>query len=474
MRRLDGASALMIYGDEPRCYQHTLKIAILDYSESPDLFNASEIIEDLRENVEIMPFLKWRIGRVPFGVHHPVWIQDLEFDISHHVKHIACPAPGDRRAFCQLVSELYAQNLSTSKPLWTLWIVEGLENDRVALVNMLHHAYTDGVGASIMLKKLAAFPRPPATSSESFGVNSNKNPSSARLFAQGVLELPLTFARKLPSLVKDWRMLQRLKRSGLEMPPSTSSSPASPMLNAPYAHGRTFCYESLPLAEFKEVGKYFDATINDLLLAVIAGAIRSYYQESGWPTPEEPLVASVPINVRGEADRDVILGNHVTNSAVHVPIHLDDAIECLEAVKESARIMKNYVEASRGLSIMSAIDLLPPFFATAVNWIFRTSGGRITPFGNFAISNVPGPREPIRSRQNVRVSDWLSIGQVTMGVGLNITAWSYVDHLNVCLMANKATIGEGERFLENITASFDEYRRIREGLQREGAVDNAP
>ncbi|MBT8147052.1 MAG: wax ester/triacylglycerol synthase family O-acyltransferase, partial [Gammaproteobacteria bacterium] len=140
MRRLDGNSAHLIYSDQPGQYQHTLKIAVLDVREYPGGYEFESFRAKIAEQAATIPPTSWKILRVPFGINHPYWVQDLDFDISHHVRRVACPAPGDRRAFCRLVSELYAQTLSKSLPLWTIWMVESLEGDRVAMVTMLHHA----------------------------------------------------------------------------------------------------------------------------------------------------------------------------------------------------------------------------------------------------------------------------------------------------------------------------------------------
>lgn len=153
MRRLDGLSAFFIYSERPKWYQHTLKIAILDYSDMP-VPTYDTLVAEFEEGIKRVPMLKWKLATVPFGLNHPVWVKATDFDIRYHLRRASCPAPGDERAFSTLVSELYAYPLDQSAPLWLSWIVDGLEDGRAAVVTLFHHAYTDGAGASLMLERL--------------------------------------------------------------------------------------------------------------------------------------------------------------------------------------------------------------------------------------------------------------------------------------------------------------------------------
>ena len=155
MRILDGPSAFLVRSDASHAHQHTLKIAVLDFSGDPAGYRFENVFALIEEGVKAHPHLKWKISNVPLGLNHPFWVQDTDFDIWNHVRRIACPTPGDRATFCALVAQLYAQHLPLDLPLWSACIVEGLENGQVAMVSMFHHAYSGGVGTSIMLEGLA-------------------------------------------------------------------------------------------------------------------------------------------------------------------------------------------------------------------------------------------------------------------------------------------------------------------------------
>lgn len=462
MKRLDGASAYLIYADQPGQYQHTLKIAMLDFSEYPGGYEFESFRAKIGEKAAAIPLTTWKILRVPLGLNHPYWVKDLEFDISHHVRRVACPAPGDRRAFCQLVSELYAQTLSKSLPMWTIWMVEGLEGGRVAMVTMLHHAYCDGVGASVLLQQLTS----PAHSTEpvdNMGVDPDKNPSRFRLFVQGAVELPLMFLRELPPLIKDGYKLRKViksyKKAGKPLPPNAAELPPSSLLNVPIGHGRCFYYETLNLVTFKSVGKRLGVTINDLLLAVVSGALHNYHRAKEIPI-DGPTVAGIPINLRNEKQQQEMLGNYVTSQTIALPIDIADPQERLNVVAASAQAMKTYIKDTKGIRLVGMMELMPPLFSTLLSWLVERRGSKLSPFGKLTVSNVPGPKKHLRFGDKIKISEWLSIGQVNIGTGLNITAWSYVDQFNICLIANPAVIADGEEFLGHISAVFTQYEQL--------------
>lgn len=468
MRRLDGLSAYMVRSDVPRAYQHTLKIAVIDYADDPEGYRYENIRATIEEGVQAYPHLKWKIARVPFGLNHPYWVQDREFDISHHVRRIACPAPGDKAAFCALISELYAQQLAKDLPLWLVWIVEGLENNEVGMVCMFHHAYSDGVGASVMLEGLANPDKRPKVSSEQLGVESDREPGRLSLLLHGLAGLPLIFAREVPHLVRSYLKSSKLERAylatGQSKPPSATSAPDSPF-NVALSHRRTFFYHRIDLADFSKTSKHFGVTINDLLVAVICSAVRRYYQERQLST-KEALVATIPFSMRNEAQKRDFIGNYASNSWLSLPVHIADPLERLMYVHKSAQSMKAYMQATGGGGMNSRVmELIPPLLVDFGSWLLRRKQGTLHPFGNLTISNVPGPREPMYVG-NGRVTNWLSSGQLPESIGLNITAWSYVDTLNISLMADQTVVPDGDKFIGYIETAIQEYRDTPEQVDQ--------
>ena len=154
MRRLNGVDALMLYLDEGSAYNHTLKISVLDPSTDPDGWSWPKARQMFEERAHLLPVFRLRYLPTPLGLHHPIWVEDPEFDLDAHVRRVVCPAPGGMEEFCELVEQIYAHPLDRDRPLWQVWVVEGLQGGHVALVTLMHHAYSDGVG---VLDMLAAF-----------------------------------------------------------------------------------------------------------------------------------------------------------------------------------------------------------------------------------------------------------------------------------------------------------------------------
>ena len=460
MRRLDGLSAFLLYCEGPRSYQHTLKISVLDGWGTAEGLGYAEMLDQIDSNMGAMPYLRWKLAFPPLGINHPYWVQDLDFNLSNHVTRIACPAPGDKKAFCELVSHLYATPLDKSLPLWKLWIVEGLEDNRVAYVTMLHHAYTDGVGFSHVLKALLSTGHPPAITSEELGVNPQRNPGRLWMFVHSLMGLPVMMLRAIPRLITGKLKMRRINKSfresGKSLPPDPQDAPSSPF-NTILTAGRTFNYEAFPLADFKSVCDFHQVTVNELLLGVVTGAARAFHREHG-ASMEKPLVVSIPISRRTEANKDDILGNFVTSSYVSLPIHIEDPLERLAYIRKSSQAMKEHVKATEGIGFLDAVSIMPPAATDLMKWQAWRNGGKMGFLGNLAISNVAGPTEYITiPGQDARVIDWLSIGQVGFNQGLNITAWRYVDKLNVCIMADASVIPDGEVFMSLLAEGFREY-----------------
>lgn len=457
MRRLDGLSAFMIYSEKPRWYQHTLKIAILDYGEQ-GIPPHETLINEFSEGIERVPMLRWKLVKVPFGLNHPVWVQAEDFDVRYHLRRVCCPAPGDDRAFSQLVSELYAYPMDQSAPLWLTWIVDGLSGGKTAVVTLVHHAYTDGTGAARLLERMLL-----PEQNHNYPVaelRSNCNPGKLRLFVDGLIDLPLLFVRELPGIISGYRTLSRYNKeraaSGQAMPPGPGDAPYSPF-NTALTHRRTFAYKSFSLAEIKAISKQRGFTINDLFVAVCAGAFRNFLKDSDFDVGAGPLVCTLPVNFRPPPEEDDLVGNQVGTGYMWVPCDIEDPMARLQASHEAAQTMKSYLAATSDVNISRVMQLFPPLYARALAWLFDSTRGRVNLAGNLVLSNVAGPRELLKIGK-ATVVNWLSIGHVSGGSGLNITVWSYAGNFNVCIMADAEVVPDGWALMDCISDALDEYR----------------
>jgi WS/DGAT/MGAT family acyltransferase len=410
---------------------------------------------------------------VPFGLNHPVWVDDPAFDIDYHLRRVGCPAPGTMVELCELTAELYAHPLDHTRPLWEMWVVEGLEGGRVAVVLFIHHALTDGVGILRMLDRIWN------VGSESFELpvtaawNPPPLPSRARLFMDGIRDLPGVFAANLPGAIRGVRagrrMLAEWRRAGRELPPSAGD----PKYPAPYAvrlsPRRSFAARSYSLPRVRAIGKALDATINDVFLAAVAGSIRRLALEQCDTAPAPPMVTTVPFALvpLAERTRD---GNFSSVNHTLLYVEVADPLERLRACQRSAETMKRYFEATREANVAAVLNLLPPLVPKTVDRINEMKEGGLLPFWNIVTSNVPGPRTQLQLGK-VRLENWFSTGQIAHGCALNVTVWSYCDRFNVCILADSKVLADTWSLMEHFDASLAELEAVAAGAA--GKVDDA-
>lgn len=305
MRRLNGVDALMLYLDGGSAYNHTLKISVLDPSTDPDGWSWPKARQMFEERAHLLPVFRLRYLPTPLGLHHPIWVEDPEFDLDAHVRRVVCPAPGGMAEFCALVEQIYAHPLDRDRPLWQTWVVEGLDGGRVALVTLLHHAYSDGVG---VLDMLAAFynDTPDEAPVVAPPWEPPPLPSTRQRLGWALRDLPSRLGKIAPTVraVRDRVRIERefAKDGDRRVPPTFDrSAPPGPFQRG-LSRSRRFSCESFPLAEVREVSKTLGVTINDVFLACVAGAVRRYLERCGSP-PTDTMVATMPLAVTPAAER---------------------------------------------------------------------------------------------------------------------------------------------------------------------------
>lgn len=463
MRRMDGVSAFMLAQERPGAYMHTLKISVLDPGAMNVPWDFDRFRCSLARRMHLLPMLRWKVKRVPFGLHHPVWVDDPNFDLGYHVRRVACPAPGDRQALCELISQLYAWTLDLSKPLWICWVVEGMEDGSVVLVHLLHHAYTDGTGAARLMQTF--YSASTETEPEEVPWEPAPEPGRLTLLVRALGDLPLTLWRSLPRIGQGIVNSRRLKRyyeaSGKGLPPSTFRDGRDSPFNVMLGYGRTFVYETYELETIRCSAKKFGVTINDLFVAAAAGAYRNFMLKRDYDVDSGPLVTAIPVSQRPPADTDDFIGNKTSTDFLAMPIHIRDPLERLREARRAGNTMKEHMAHAEGLDLSSLLEVTPPVLLRLMDWWVARNGGKVGIWGNAALSNVPGPREKLYMGQ-IPVSNWISMGQIFHGLGLNTTVWSYAGHFNLSILADRKLLPDGWELVGYFTEAFDEYARLAE------------
>lgn len=474
MRRMDGVSAYLFHQEQTGAVMHTLKISIMDISEIPGGWNYELFRKSIAQRMHLLPMFRWKALQVPFGLHHPVWVDDPDFDLDYHVRRIACPAPGDRRAFCELVSQVYAWPLDMAKPLWLCWVVEGLENNEVALVTLVHHAYTDGSGAARLLQKIYSLSQQDAEPQMQITWLPEKTPSKLSLLAHALIDLPRTWMTSLPKIRQGMVNVRAMKKkyaeSGGELPPSAFSDTRDSPFNIMVGRGRTFVFDTRPLEDVKAISKGFDVTINDLFVAATAGAYRKFMQSRGFDPDTGPLVTAIPVSKRPPLEEDDMIGNKTSSDYLAMPVHLADPYARLKAAAHAGRVMKAHIIAAEGSDLSNILEITPPALIRLLDWVVKHKDGKFGVWGNAAISNVPGPREPLHMGA-MKLKNWISMGMVAHGLGLNTTVWSYAGQFNLCILADKKLLPDGWELIAHFRDAFAEYQHLLEEKSRLEAAE---
>ncbi len=436
METMSGLDAKFLYSETPTAHMHTIKVAVSDTSGIEGGFSFATLSEVLGQLLVRLPSFRRRVVTVPLGLGHPVWVEDPDFELGRHLGRTVLDPPGDERALAAAVARFAGSPLPRDRPLWAIQVVEGLADHRIAVVVKLHHAMADGSAAVALLRNVveAATVAPdPSVAVDPWAPE--PLPTRGRLVARALGE-HVTRLRGLPHLVRgsvtSARASEHRRRSFEPMPPLPLHHIPRTSLNVSLTPARTFAMTRLPLGVMREIRQATGTTLNDVYLAVCAGALRAYLADRG-ELPTRDLVASVPVSTDPDAAR--MAGNRVDNIYVAIGTDIADPAARLAAVHAGVRASKE-VRSLLGHDLLEQrADVVPPqlYQPTVRLWTRSHAANVLHPPLNVILSNVAGPKEPIRMGPVV-IDALYSVGPILEGIGCNITAWSYEDALGVSVI----------------------------------------
>jgi diacylglycerol O-acyltransferase / wax synthase len=440
MERLTGLDAAFLALETPTSHMHVMAAMVLDPSEVPGGFNVDTVRGLIGERLPRLEPFRRRVVEVPFGVHHPVWVEDPDFDLDYHVRRAALPAPGGVQELAELTAEIAGRQLDRRRPLWELWVVEGLEHGYVGVIAKMHHAAIDGVlGVDLMTEMFDLESAPEPKSPEALPER-ERVPSDIELLLGAVTSIarqPLRMYRAARNLTRSAvRIVQRV-RAGPVSAGVPLTAPPSP-LNGVLTPHRRVALTSVPLADVKEVKRAFGVTVNDVVLAVCAGALRRFLDRRG-TIPDRPLLAAIPASVR-TADERGVMGNRVSAMFATLATQLDDPVDRLFAAREVMGGAKLVHDDIGGNTLHEWAEVSAPLlFSRGMAFYERVLQGRHPPVINLVVSNVPGPSFPLYLA-GARLVSLFPLGPVIPGTGLNVTVLSYLDTVGFGLIACREII----------------------------------
>jgi len=459
MRQLTSLDAQFLAIESPRTFGHVGGFAVYDPSTAPGGTLTVDDIRDLvAERLHLLPPFHWRLVGVPLSLDNPYWIEDPDFDLDFHVRDSAVPPPGDDHQIAETVARIFARPLDRSRPLWELYLIHGLPMDQVAVLTKIHHAVIDGMsGAEIMGLLLDLEPTGRELPEAGPPARLGDKPSQWEMLGRGLMGLPRYPARLMRSLPATLpnieeapavfgaipgsgavgglaRGVQRVVR-GNGRPDAASFTAPKTSFNGRISAHRRFVFGQMGLDAVKIVKNQHGATVNDVVVAICAGAVRRWL-EAHDELPEEPLVAQIPVSVRTSEEMGTY-GNKIQLMSVPLFTNEADPVERLRVTHEALADMKERHKALPAQLLQDANHFIPPaVFARAAQLTFRLSTGVGRPAWNLVISNVPGPQFPLYMAGAKLIANY-PVSVITDGMGLNITVMSYNGHMDFGIVADR-------------------------------------
>jgi diacylglycerol O-acyltransferase / wax synthase len=442
MERLTGLDASFLYFETPTMHMHVCATIIFDPSTVEGGYSYERVRDVIESRLHLVEPFRRKLASVPFNLHHPVWVEDADFDLDYHLRRIGLPGPGTMEQLADVTGDIASRQLDRTRPLWEMWVVEGLDNGNVALVAKMHHCTIDGVSGANMMVHLFDLD-PNESKPEGPEWKPERAPSDAELVGYGLLSRlrrPLNIFKVVPATVQSVAGLISSRR-GREGPGMATpfTAPRTSFNNAITSH-RKVAYTRVPLEDIKKVKRAFGTTVNDVVLAVCAGALRRYLEKFE-ELPDKPLIATCPVSVRSEEAKDTIGSNQVSAMFTSLSTDIENPVERLRAIAASTTGAKEEHNAIGADMLQNWAEFAAPttFSLAARAYSSLKLAERHPVVHNLVISNVPGPPIPLYFA-GAKLAALYPLGPIFDGAALNITVISYMENVDFGFMACRETM----------------------------------
>ena len=451
--RLTGLDSSFLHLERDATHMHVAGCAVFE-GRAPAY---EDLVEEIVSRLYLVPRYRQRLAFVPFDQGRPVWVDDPHFKPTYHVRHTALPRPGGDEELKRLAGRVFSQALDRARPLWELWLVEGLAADRFALLSKTHHALVDGVsGVDIATVLFDSSPDPMPVAPPEHEWIARPLPTSSQLLADALLEratVPGEIVRGVRASLRGPRQVaervgEALAGVGAMTWAGLQSAPPSPF-NTRIGPHRRFTWVRGELADFKAVKNALGGTVNDVVLAAVAGTLGRYMRLHAYDTEDVELKAMVPVSVRADVERGA-LGNRVAAMWAPLPVGVTDPVARLWTISHAMEGIKDSGQAV-GAQVLTTLTGFAP--STIVAQAARLQARQR--LFNVVVTNVPGPQMPlyVLGRELEAVYPMVPLAENT---ALGIAIMSYNGQLNFGLTADYDALADVETLAEELRSSIDE------------------
>jgi diacylglycerol O-acyltransferase len=463
MEQLSGLDASFLYLENPTHHMQLEIVTVFDPSTVPGGYSFAKMQGQIDARTHQSPIFRRLLVEVPFRLGHPVWVDDPNFDIDYHIRRSAVPSPGGLRELAELAGDIASRQLDRAKPLWEIWIVEGLEDDQIAVIAKMHHSTVDGVSGAALLSVLFDLevdpgpePEPPEV------VGDGHIPTNAELISEAMaarMFRPFELTRDILRTAQRLLDVRRVRHEPAHLAPRARAalplSAPRTSFNCSITRRRQVALSAIGLADVKRLKNATGTTVNDVVLAVCTGALRKFLLE-GDELPDRPLVAVVPVSVHPDT-HSPFGSNKVSSMFVHLPAQVEDPLERLVAIREGTMGAKEEHNALGADMLVNWAEHATPntFAAAARLYSAMHLADRHRPVANLIISNVPGPDFPLYLAGAEMVAGF-PLGPVMDGLGVNITIMSYRGTLYWGIISCPETMPKAWQLAADIPLALDE------------------
>jgi diacylglycerol O-acyltransferase len=451
--RLTGLDASFLHLEDASAHMHVASVML--FEGPPPSYD--ELLAAIERRLSLVPRYRQRVAFVPLGQGRPKWVDDPHLNLHYHVRYTGLPSPGSEQQLRDLAGRVFAQQLDRDKPLWELWLADGLEGDRFAVLSKTHHALVDGIsGVDILSVLFDTSPEPVAPTDPGAPWLPRPLPSGVQLLGEALLEratIPAELTRSARAVLRGPRRVLGGARDAAVGVGAMAWAGLNPAPSSPYNRSigphRRYTWVRVRLGDVKAIKNALGGTVNDVVLATVAGALGSHLRRRGVKTDGLELKAMIPVSVRSDVERGA-LGNRVAAMMAPLPVWCHDPVPRLDIVREELKDLKAGGQAVGAQVLTELAGFAPP---TIMGQAARLSARQR--FFNLVVTNVPGPQFPLYLLGR-RMLESFPMVPLAKNQGLGVALLSYDGSINFGLVGDYDLLWDLEDFGDDIRRSLED------------------